>query len=217
MTDWIIEMMRGGGYAAVAALMFLENIFPPIPSEIVMPMAGFAARRADLSLPLLMAAGWLGSFLGAAVWYWIGLAIGTRGLRRFTRRHGRWLTLSPRDVDQADAWFDRYGAGIVFFGRLLPGLRWLVSVPAGLAEMPVLPFLLLTAAGTAIWSGVLVLAGWSMGTSYHLVADWLGPISLVLSALLTALYLYRVVTFDPARPSVPPPPAPRETPEAAEP
>ncbi|MGD9917917.1 MAG: DedA family protein [Paenirhodobacter sp.] len=217
MSDWILALMRDGGYVAVAVLMFLENLFPPIPSEIVMPMAGFAARRADLSLPLLMAAGSFGSFLGAAAWYWIGLRIGLRGLRRFTRHHGRWLTLSPRDVDQADAWFERYGNGIVFFGRLVPGLRWLVSVPAGLAEMPVAPFLLLTAAGTAVWSGALVLAGWMLGANYRLLVDWLSPISAVMMALMTALYLYRVVTFDPAGRSLPPPPAPREAAEGVEP
>ncbi len=139
MFDWITGIVDRTGYLGVALLMFAENLFPPVPSELIMPLAGFAAARGDLSLPLVLAAGVAGSLAGALFWYWIGRKVGADRLKRWAGRHGRWLTLSPGDVDEADAWFDRHGVKAVLLGRLIPAVRTLVSVPAGLAAMPLPP------------------------------------------------------------------------------
>lgn len=199
MTAWITAIMDTLGALGVALLMFAENLFPPIPSEIVMPFAGFAATRGDsAALPALLAvivAGSAGSLAGAVLWYWIGAWIGTERLKAFSRRHGRWLTLTPADIDAGTDWFHRYGAGAVFAGRLVPTVRTFISVPAGAAGMPFARFLAFTAAGTAIWTTLLALAGWILGRRYDLVAEWTGPLSAGVLAMIAATYLYRVATF----------------------
>ncbi|MFD1341370.1 DedA family protein [Litorisediminicola beolgyonensis] len=195
MSDWIIAFMEQGGYFAVAALMFLENLFPPIPSEIVMPLGGYIAARDGLSLVLMVLAGTLGALAGAYFWYWIGRRIGTDGVKTFARRYGRWLTLTPQEIDTADAWFDRYGGWAVFVGRLIPGVRTFISVPAGLSEMPLGRFLLFTTLGTTLWSAALTIAGYYLGARYDAVASWTGPVSNLVIVLAVGYYLWRVATF----------------------
>ena len=151
MFDWMIELIERGGYLGIVALMFLENLFPPIPSELIMPSAGFQASQGSLSLAGVMLAGTAGSLCGALFWYAVGRYAGENRLKRWASRHGRWLTLTPEDVDRADDWFDRHNAAAVFFGRLLPTIRTLISIPAGLFEMPPGPFLLYSALGTGLW------------------------------------------------------------------
>lgn len=196
MTSWITQLLQDFGYVAVAALMFIENVFPPIPSELVMPLAGYSATLGERSLLGMILAGAVGSVAGALFWYWIGIRIGTAGLRRFAVRHGRWLTLTPEEVDRADAWFDRHGHRAVFAGRLIPGVRTLISVPAGLSEMSFRRFMIYTTAGTLLWTAVLALAGWYLGRNYEAVADYTGPVSNGVVLAMLAWYLYRLVTFD---------------------
>src|SRR3546814_7553399 len=107
MFDWITGLVEDGGYLGVAALMLAENLFPPIPSELIMPLAGFAAARGDLNIILVVASGAAGSLLGAVFWYAVGCWLGSERLKRWAGRHGRWLTLAPDDIDKAVAWFDR--------------------------------------------------------------------------------------------------------------
>jgi membrane protein YqaA with SNARE-associated domain len=138
--DWIVTAIERTGYLGVFLLMLIDNVFPPIPSEVIMPLAGFAAARGQLSLIGVFLAGTAGSLSGALVWYGVGRWLGRERLRRFATRHGRWLTLSPAEVDRASAWFARRGGLSVLIGRVIPGVRSLISVPAGVAGMPLTPF-----------------------------------------------------------------------------
>lgn len=197
MSNFVRTLVEEWGPAGVAFLMFLENVFPPIPSELILPLAGYAAGRGDASLPMLVLGGVIGSVLGTALWFVAGLWVGKAGLMAFASRHGRWLTLSPRDIEAADAWFDRHGGKTVLLGRLLPAVRTLISVPAAVAGMSWPRFLLYTSIGTTIWSAALACAGFWLGSNYGLVANWLAPVSTVIVVLLVAGYLYRVATFKP--------------------
>ncbi|WP_265502283.1 DedA family protein [Paracoccus beibuensis] len=197
MFDWITGLLEGGGAWAIAALMLLENVFPPIPSELIMPLAGFNAAQGGTPLWLAVLAGGAGSTAGAWLWYALGRAYGARRLHQLVARHGRWLTLTPSELEQAQAWFARHGGAAVFFGRFLPTIRTLISVPAGLARMPVGLFLLYTAIGSLIWSGGLALAGRLLQGQYHAVSGWLNPISTAIVVAIFASYLWRVIRWRP--------------------
>ena len=181
MFDWITSVIARLGYFGVAILTFLENVFPPIPSELVIPLAGFVAARGDMRLSIVIAMGSLGSLAGATVWYVIGKRVGEQRLRKWVARNGRWLTLSAEDVDRAQDWFRRHGAAAVFFGRLIPGVRTFVSLPAGFSSMPLAPFLLYSALGTAMWTAALAYAGVVLQANFTLVGDY---INLATNALL---------------------------------
>lgn len=195
MFDWMIGLIERSGYLGIALLMFLENVFPPIPSELIMPSAGYQAGRGELSLVGVILAGTAGSLLGASFWYVAGRLAGEDRLKRWASRHGRWLTLTPQDIDKADDWFDRYNVWAVSLGRLLPTIRTLISIPAGLFEMRTGPFLLFSAIGTTIWSAALAVAGHSLGDNYHAVSEYLNPVANVIVGAVVLAYLYRVVTW----------------------
>jgi membrane protein DedA with SNARE-associated domain len=181
MFDWITSVIARFGYLGVGTLTFLENLFPPIPSELVIPLAGFVAAGGGLRLGLVIAVASLGSLAGALVWYAVGRWIGEHRLRRWVARHGKWLTLSAQDVDRAQLWFKRHGAAAVFFGRLMPGLRTFVSLPAGFSSMPLAPFVLYSALGTAMWTAALAYAGVVLQANFTLVGDY---INIATNALL---------------------------------
>lgn len=189
MDQWITDTVDSMGYAGVALFMFLENIFPPIPSEVVMPSAGFAARKGELSVWGVWLAGSAGSLLGVIPWYFVGKWVGTERLKTWADRHGKWLTIRRRDIERADYWFDRYDAAAVFFGRLIPGIRTLISLPAGFAEMPLGRFLTYSAAGTALWAGFLTGVGWWVGENYHTVAKYIGWIATAIAIALVLVFL----------------------------
>ena len=193
MFDWITGWLETGSYPAVFALMLLENVFPPIPSELVMPLAGYLAAKGSMSLVGVIVAGTLGSVAGAVLWYWIGRRIGMERLCRFARDHGHWMTMDESEVDRASDWFDRYGWWAVFFGRMVPAVRTLISVPAGLARMPVVPFLAVTTAGSAIWVTLLTLAGYMLRSQFRQVESWLNPVSNAIVAGIVIWYIYRVI------------------------
>lgn len=197
MFDWVVSTIEGWGYLGVFLLMVAENVFPPIPSEVIMPLAGFLAGRGDLSLTLTILVGTAGSVIGTLMWYYIGMAIGEERLKRFAARHGRWLTLSPSDIDYAHAWFQRHGAAAVFFGRMIPAIRTLISVPAGLSAMPFWRFLLYTVLGSALWTGMLTFAGLVLHENYALVADYVDPLSKLVVLSVVAIYLWRVIRWQP--------------------
>lgn len=193
MFDVITNWLSALGSLGVALLMLLENVFPPIPSELVMPFAGYLSAKGQLSFVAIILMGTLGSVGGAALWYWVGRWTNEDRLRRFISAYGRWLTLTNQDLDRALAWFRRHGAGAVFFGRMVPGVRTLISVPAGLTRMPMLPFLLYSAVGSLLWTTALALAGYLLRSHFDRVADWLNPITNGILLLLLAVYLWRLV------------------------
>lgn len=195
MFDWIAALIDRIGPLGVGLLMFLENVFPPIPSELIMPLAGFNAAQGRMSLWATLLAGTIGSLAGASLWYWIGRAIGAERMRRLASRHGRWLTLSVADVDRAQAWFDRHGALAVLLGRLLPTIRTLISVPAGLARMPFPRFLAWSAVGTLAWTTLLGVSGYLLEAGYARVEAWVNPVSTAIVVGIVAIYLWRVITW----------------------
>lgn len=181
-TEWVTDAMEAGGYPALGGLILLENLFPPIPSELILPLAGYSVSQGQLTLVLAILAATIGSVVGALLLY----GIARRGGRPVIYRLGPRVRVSHRDLDRADAWFDRYGAWFVFFGRLVPGVRSLVSIPAGLSEMPLLRFTLLTAAGSLLWNTLLIGLGAMLGRNWEQVAAVVGPISSAALVLLVA-------------------------------
>lgn len=188
-----MNLISSTGYFGIVALMFLENIFPPIPSELIMPLAGFMVSEDKFSLFGVVAAGTLGATLGALPLYWLGRKLGEDRLKRFAGRHGRWLTLSPRDIERTKLWFDRYGAFAVIFCHLIPGVRSLISIPAGIDRMNLLSFLLFTTIGASIWTAVLAYAGYLLGSNFRAVEDYLDPAIYVVLGAVVVLYVVRVI------------------------
>lgn len=196
MFDWIVNVVRTLGYPGVALLTFLENVVPPIPSELIMPLAGFIAARDGFTVWGAIAAGTGGSLAGAVAWHWIGRRVGEARVRDFFRRHGRWAGLTGTDVDRSMEWFRRRGRIAVLIGRLIPAVRTFISLPAGFAGMPFVPFLLYSLIGTAAWTAALTYAGVLLGRNYDAVKDYLSPASWVVVGGIVAWYLYKVITYD---------------------
>ena len=195
MFDFITEFMQSGGYLAVFALMALENIFPPIPSELIMPFAGFVAARGELNVVGVLLAGTAGSVAGALPWYYAGKVYGKERLEAFADKHARWLTVTHGDIEHAMESFEKHGRKVVLFGRLIPAIRTLISVPAGLARMSMGQFLLYSTIGSLIWTGILAGAGYLLESQYERVAEYVDPVSKAILIGLLAWYLYRVATF----------------------
>lgn len=186
-----------GGLGGLVLLSFLENVFLPLPSEIILPLAGCMAGLGQLTLPGVIVAGTLGAVAGALPLYYGGRALGERQLE-LVRRHGRWLALAPEDLERVRRWFEQHGSAAVFFCRLLPGVRSVVSLPAGMARMPLVPFLVMTTAGSVIWTTMLASVGYLLGSRYGLVAEYLDPVTWTILAGVTALYAVRVFSVRPA-------------------
>lgn len=187
MTEWITRTVETLGFPGIVLLMFLENVFPPIPSELILPLAGFASAQGGPPLAWVILAGTLGSVLGALAIYGLGRVFGRERLVALAERYGGPLTVRGAEVERAEAWFRRHGPAAVLWLRMVPGLRSLISLPAGLAAMPLPLFVLLTALGTAAWSALLAAAGYFLGAHYPLVERVLGPVGpFVLVGLLLA-------------------------------
>ncbi len=176
-SEWVLAIMAKFGYLGIIFAMFAENVFPPIPSEVIMPAAGFAVARGDLNLLLVIVAGTLGSVLGALPLYYFGSLFNKQRLIDFTEKYGKFVFVKPDDVISADDWFNKHGKKAVFFGRMVPGIRSLISIPAGMSKMPLLPFIILTTAGAAIWTTLLTLAGYHFGQNYEVIEKFLAPYS----------------------------------------
>ena len=195
MASWIETVVQTTGVFGIAFLMFLENVFPPIPSELIMPLAGYSAAKGDANILLVILAGALGSLAGASFWYGVGRLVDHERAKKFADRHGRFLTMTRRDIERADDWFDAHGHYAVLFGRLVPTVRTLISIPAGLSEMPLARFLVFSGIGTAVWTTLLALFGFMVGERYSDLEGWIDPISYGVIALIVAIYLWRVITF----------------------
>lgn len=195
MTEWIEKLVEQFGYFGITLLMLLENLFPPLPSELIMPLAGYAAARGDLSLPGVILSGLAGTTAGALTWYAIGRWTSEERLRRWADRHGRWLTLSRKDIDRIDGWFGRHCRWAVPVGHLIPTIRTLISVPAGLFGMHLPRFLILTMIGAGIWTSLLAVLGHALGSAYGQIDRYIGPFSAVIMGGIVASYLFRVATY----------------------
>ena len=195
MFEFITDFMQNSGYLGVFALMALENIFPPIPSELIMPFAGFVAARGDLHVVGVLLAGTAGSVAGALPWYYAGKVYGKERLEKLADRHARWLTVTHGDIEHAMDAFEKHGRKVVLLGRLIPAIRTLISVPAGLAKMSMAQFLLYSTVGSLIWTGVLTGAGYLLESQYERVAQYVDPVSKAVLIGLLGWYLYRVATF----------------------
>lgn len=193
MLEWITSMMNSLGYLGIGLLMFLENLFPPIPSELIMPLAGFTVAQGKMQLAPAIVAGVVGTVLGALPWYYAGMILGENRLKTLADNYGRWLTISSKDITNAKRWFDDHGGKAVFFCRLVPGVRTLISLPAGISRMPLVPFLLYSTLGTLLWVSLLTYAGYLLGNNYELIEHYLGPVSkIVLVTLIIAFVLWAV-------------------------
>ena len=167
MAQWIEQFIRNGGYFALVAITFLENIFPPIPSEVIMPLGGYLVAQGDLTLWGVMLAGTTGSLIGALVLYYLGRRLRRERVEAWADKHGHWLLLTKGDMRSAFDWFERHGGAAVFFCRLIPGVRSLISVPAGASGMPLGKFMLYSFMGTALWTTALTLVGMWLGQQYQ--------------------------------------------------
>lgn len=193
MADWIIATISAGGYPAIAGLMLLETIFPPIPSEIVVPFAGFAAAQGSLHIGWVIVSSIVGSLLGAYTLYMIGRLINDEKLAAFIDRNGRWLTVDNESLDKAKGWFEHYSKTAVLFGRLVPAIRSLISIPAGLTKMKTSSFLLYSAIGTAIWSSILAVSGYVLGQDFERIRFIVDPLTTAVIILVVVIYLYRLI------------------------
>lgn len=195
MADWVIGLIEQNGYAGIALLMLAENLFPPLPSELIMPFAGFLAARGDLHPALVVAAGAAGSVAGALPWYAAGRWPGCARVHRLAQRHGRWLTVTPEEVERAERWFQRRGPLVLVLGRLVPALRTVVALPAGLTTLPLPAFVAWTTLGSALWSALLTAAGYALEQQYARIAAWLDPVTAAIVVAIVATYVVRVLRW----------------------
>lgn len=193
MQEWIISTMNSLSYLGIGLLMFAENLFPPIPSELIMPLAGFTVAKGKMNFTLAVLAGVMGTILGAFPWYYAGKILGEERLKSLADRYGKWITVSSQDIDKATRWFNRYGNKAVLLGRLVPGVRTLISLPAGLSDMSLVPFLIYSTLGTTAWVGILTFLGFVLGDNYELVDKYLDPVSKIVFVVLIVAFIVWVV------------------------
>ncbi len=194
LTEWVVDVIEAIGYLGVALLVAVENVFPPIPSEVVLPAAGFAAANGDANVWGMIAAATVGSVIGAWALYLIAAAIGEVRLRALTVRYGRWVGVKPKDLDRANAWFDDRSTIAVLICRCIPLIRSLVSVPAGFRRMSPISFTIYTTIGSLVWNVVLIGAGYQLGDNWEQVGEYVGVIQYVVVAGLLAAIGWWVYT-----------------------
>ncbi|EPG34460.1 DedA family protein [Acinetobacter colistiniresistens] len=186
--EWVLSIMEKLGYLGIAFLMFLDNVFPPIPSEIIMPSAGYTASKGELTLIGVIIAGSGGSILAAMLLYWVGHKVPQQQLFHFIERYGKYLRIQVQDLEKALTWFNKHGHRIVFFGRMIPAVRSLISIPAGISRMPFSKFMLYSSAGTVIWTSFLAYLGYHFSKNQALMMAILQRVSYLILAIVV-LYL----------------------------
>ena len=177
-------------YLTICLAMFLENIIPPIPSEIIMPLGGFFVYQQKLNFFILVFWGLLGTILGSLPWYYLGRLVNEKRLSNFLEKKGKYLGISSNDLTKSKRWFEKYGVPLVFWGRLVPGIRTLISVPAGIELMPLRKFLIWTTLGSFIWVAILTYAGFLFAENYSIVETYLDQIKYVVKPFLILIFLY---------------------------
>jgi len=185
-----VEKNSAMAYLAICFAMFLENLIPPIPSEIIMPLGGFFVYQQKLNFYILIFWGLIGTILGALPWYYLGRLANQKRLSNFLDKKGKYLGISSNDLIKSKKWFERYGVSLVFWGRLVPGIRTLISVPAGIDQMPLGKFLIWTTFGSFLWVTFLTYAGYVFGENYPIVETYLDQIKYVLKPILFLVFLY---------------------------
>ncbi len=189
LATWVTNVIETLGYPGLTILVALENLFPPIPSEVILPLAGFLTGQGRFSFVLVLISSTLGSLIGALILYAIGMGLGQAGIRRFFERYGHLALITPEDLTRAEDWFDRWGPVAVFTGRLVPVVRSLVSLPAGYRRMPLMQFVPLTIFGSLLWNGALVSLGWAFGENWHAIEEYVGVLQYVVVAVVAILVL----------------------------
>lgn len=189
LAQWVQDVIESLGYLGVALLVIAENLFPPIPSEIVLPFAGFVARRGDGSVVVMVLASTVGSVVGALVLYAIAAAIGPERIHAFVVRFGRWFGVKESDMVRAEQWFDRRSNAAVLVGRCVPLIRSLVSIPAGFRRMRFSSFVVLTAIGSAVWNVALIGAGAALGDQWDVVGDYVGILQWLVIVVIMAVVI----------------------------
>lgn len=195
MESWITSVMEQFGYFGIALLILLENVFPPIPSEVILTFGGFMTTKSDLTVLGVVVASTIGSVGGAVILYWIGRILNVERIERIIEKWGKYLRLTKEDVRKADAWFDKYGTWTVFFCRFIPLIRSLISVPAGMSGMNQWLFLVLTTIGTLIWNLVLVLVGAKVGDNWHQIVNYMDVYSHFMYAVIAIGIIVFIIWF----------------------
>ncbi|MCD8836772.1 DedA family protein [Mammaliicoccus sciuri] len=195
MESWITSVMEQFGYFGIALLILLENVFPPIPSEVILTFGGFMTTKSDLTVLGVVVASTIGSVGGAVILYWIGRILNVERIERIIEKWGKYLRLTKEDVRKADAWFDKYGPWTVFFCRFIPLIRSLISIPAGMSGMNQWLFLVLTTIGTLIWNLVLVLVGAKVGDNWHQIVNYMDVYSHFMYAVIAIGIIVFVIWF----------------------
>ena len=195
MSEWIIHLIDQTGYLGVGFLMFLETVFPPIPSEVIMPVAGLAAARGKMDIFGVVASGTLGAMLGNYFWYLVARVIGIERFKPWIEKYGRWLTFDWAEIERAEKLFGRQGWAIVFFGRMLPTLRSLISIPAGLLHMRLSTFVIWSTIGTTGWTALLGFSGWVLRQRFGTVETVVGPLSTAVLVVIAIGYVWRLIRW----------------------
>ena len=182
-------------YLTICLAMFLENIIPPIPSEIIMPLGGFLVYQQKLNFYILVFWGLFGTILGSLPWYYLGKLVNEKRLSNFLDKQGKYLGISSSDLMKSKRWFEKYGVALVFWGRLIPGIRTLISVPAGIELMPLRKFLIWTTFGSFIWVALLTYAGFLFGENYPIIENYIDQIKYILKPILFLILFYFLIKF----------------------
>ena len=189
-----VETNQCIGYGAIFLAMFLENLIPPIPSELIMPLGGFYVSQGQLDFFPVVLAGLIGTVIGSMPWYGIGRLVNEERLEKWLEKNGRWIGINPQELARSRKWFNRYGVSLVFWGRLIPGIRTLISVPAGVELMPITPFLIWTTAGSLIWTLFLTITGFILGDNYGNIEKWISPFSSIFKIIIILFISLALIT-----------------------
>ena len=190
-----VETNSTYAYLSICLAMFLENIIPPIPSEIIMPLGGFFVYREKLNFFILVFWGLFGTILGSLPWYYLGKLVNEKKLSKFLDKRGKYIGITPEDLSKSKLWFDKYGVSLVFWGRLVPGIRTLISVPAGMELMPLRKFLIWTTLGSLIWIVILTYAGFILGDNWQVIESYLDQYKYIVKPVLIVLIIYLLFKF----------------------
>ena len=182
-------------YFVICFAMFLENVIPPIPSEVIMPLGGFLVFQGNLNFYVLVIFGLIGTVLGSLPWYYLGRFLNEKKLASFVESKGKFLGINVKDLNKSKLWFDKYGVSLVFWGRLIPGIRTLISVPAGIELMPLKKFLVWTSLGSLIWVVLLSLAGYVFGENYRLIETYLDNLKVFIKPILLIISIFFILKY----------------------
>jgi len=195
MSEWIISFIDTNGYVGVLVLMFVENIFPPIPSEVILPFIGRSVAQGDLNFILALVFATTGALFGTLFWFLIGWFVPAEKLEKFLQKYGVYVAISHKDFNKASRFFEKYEVPAVFFGRMIPAVRSVISIPAGCVRMHLRKFLLYSALGSVIWNTTLISVGYFMLNDFAVVEKYMNPVADFIIYLFIGLYLLQVLRF----------------------